>query len=117
MSVRGGIWRSRERESAMMLCLPGICCEYRLESLRMSDAARYLAVVSWWGIDVGKEALKSQPRALLLSVKARIFWLFFPWFKVSSIVITAAMNSNRFIENFSMCSCGISNRHANPFSL
>ena len=61
----------------------------------MSDVARYLAGVSWWGIEVGKEALKSQPRALLLSVRTRIFCLWSLSFKVSSIVITAAMNSNR----------------------
>ena len=98
----------------MKLCDPRMCWEYRLESWSVRMWSKWRAVVSWCGMLVWKEALKSQPRALLLSVKDRIFCFGPPLVKVSSIVITAAMNSSRLIDNLPRCSIGISYRHAKP---
>ena len=67
------------------------------------------------GIASEKEALYSQPKALVLSVKAKIFSLLSEFLRINSMVIADAINSSKLIENFP-CKCsGIFHLHANPF--
>ena len=46
VSLLVGMWWSLDSESAMTLCLPGICCEYKAESLVMRISASLLAALS-----------------------------------------------------------------------
>ena len=65
--------RERERESAMKLCRPLMCCEYSADSFFIRVVANHLATISWPGIDSGKDALYIQPRADDESVRASGF--------------------------------------------
>ena len=46
MSLLVGMWWSLDSESAITLCFPGICWEYKAESLVMSISASFLAAES-----------------------------------------------------------------------
>ena len=64
---------SRDSESAMMLCLPGMCSGYSVDDDKNSNSAKYFAIVSCCLFATGLNVeWYSQPTALLLSVKARI---------------------------------------------
>ena len=86
-----------------MLCSPGMCSGCSVASCRNKIVASLRATLScvlfltglnveWW----------SQPAALLLSVKARMWWKFecfgVSFVRVSLTVTIAAMNSRRLME-------------------
>ena len=67
------LWKSLERESAMMFSVPLMCCEYRDVSLLMSVHLSHRATASWDSAFTGsKDALCIRPSALELSVNARM---------------------------------------------
>ena len=67
---------SRDSESEIILYVPFMCCEYNAESRFIKLSANYRATLSWHGCVDNNEALYSHPRALDLSVYARILRFF-----------------------------------------
>ena len=73
VSVWSDLWKSLERESAMMFSVPLMCCEYRDVLLLTSVHPRQCATSSWDSVFTGsKDDLCIQPSALELSVNAKI---------------------------------------------
>ena len=73
VSVWSNLWKSLERESAMMFSVPLMCCEYRDVSLLTSVHPRQRDTASWDSAFTGsKYDLCIQPSALELSVNAKI---------------------------------------------
>ena len=71
--VWSDLWKSLERESAMMFSVPLMCCEYRDVSLLTRVHPRHRATALWDYVFTGsKDALCIQPSALELSVNARM---------------------------------------------
>ena len=71
--VWSDLWKSLERESAMIISFPLMCCEYRDVSLLTSVHPSYHTTASWDSAFTGsKDALCIQPSGLELSVNARI---------------------------------------------
>ena len=73
VSIWSNIWKSPERESAMMFSVPLLCCEFRGVSLLTSVYPIHRATESWDSAFTGsKDDLCIQPSALELSVNARM---------------------------------------------
>ena len=99
--------------SAIMLCFPLICWEYNAASFSIRIVPNQRATLSCINLLV-KLALCSQPRALELSVNARIFWGKDDCAIAICMVIAAARNSSKLIDNFPQYSIGNSYLQANP---
>ena len=73
VSVWSDLWKSHERESAMMFYVPLMCCEYRDVSLLTSVHPSQRATVSCNSEFTGlKDALCIQPSALEMSMNAKM---------------------------------------------
>ena len=71
--VWSDLWKSLEREYAMMFSVPLMCCEYMDVSLLTSVHPSHHATASWDSAFTGsKDALCIQPSALELSVNSRM---------------------------------------------
>ena len=73
VSVWSDMWKSRERESAMIFSVPLMCCEYMvflfMTSVQPIQQATALCDSDFTG---SKDALRIQPSVLKLSVNANI---------------------------------------------
>ena len=73
VSVWSDIWKSRERESAMMFSVTLMCCEYRDVSLLTSVHLIQRATASCdYAFTGSKDSLCIQPSALELSVNSKV---------------------------------------------
>ena len=73
VSVWSDIWKSCDRESAMMFSVPLMCCEFRDVSLLTSVHPIQRATASFDSAFTGsKDALYIQPSALEMSVNAKM---------------------------------------------
>ena len=73
VSVWSDLWKSLERESAMMFSVPLMCCEYRDDSLLKSVHPSHRATALWDSAFTGsKDDLCIQPSSLELPVNARM---------------------------------------------
>ena len=73
VSVWYDIWKSRERESAMMFYVPFMCCEYRDVSLLTRVHPNLRDTASFDSVFTGsKYSLCIQPSAMELSVNANM---------------------------------------------
>ena len=113
-------WKSLERESAITFEDPGMCCVKSDECASSKVDANFLATLSWIGWVVGSKVdLCSHPMALELSEKPQNLkpWesslICRIWIEIC-IVIMAAMNANRLIENFPIKYGGSLYLHAMP---
>ena len=71
--VWSDLWKSLEREYAMMFSVPLMCCEYRDVSLLTSVHPSHRATASWDSAFTGsKDVLCIHPSALELSVNVRM---------------------------------------------
>ena len=71
--VWSDLWKSIERESAMMFSVPFMCCEYRDVSLLTIVHPIHRETASWDSAFTGsKDTLCIQPSELELSVNARM---------------------------------------------
>ena len=107
----------RDSESAITLDEPLICWPWSEDWAVRTPLARRLAI--WLrplSPEGSKEALKSHPKALVLSVIARILRLRLPR-SAMWIVTTADMNSKAFRENFPTRSFGSSSLQPRPESV
>ena len=73
VSVWSDLWKSLEREYAMIFYVPLMCCDYRGFSLLTSVHPSQRATASWDSDFTGsKDALCIQPSAIELSVNAKM---------------------------------------------
>ena len=73
VSVWSELWKSLEKESAMMFSVPLICCEYRDVLLLTSFHPSQRATALWDSAFTGsKDGLCTHPSALELSVNAKM---------------------------------------------
>ena len=73
VSVWSDLWKSLERESAMIFSVPLMCCEYRDVLLLTSVHPSYRATKLWdSAFTVSKDALCIYPSALELFVNSRM---------------------------------------------
>ena len=73
VSVWYDLWKSRERECAMIFSVPLMCCKYMDVSLLTSVNPSQLDSAPWdSALNGSKDALCIQPSALELSVNAKV---------------------------------------------
>ena len=117
-SVWSEIWKSHEREYAMMFYVPLMCCDYRDFSLLLSvnPSQRYTAECGY-EFTGSNDALCIHPSALELSVNAKMCDPC-PIFSMVMYMVTAdARIFRRFNVSFPCHAAGILHRHARPFLL
>ena len=73
VSVWSDLWKSLERESAMLFSVPLMCCEYRDVSL-LTSVHPIQSDTAWWDsvLTGSKDALCIQPSAFGMSVNAKM---------------------------------------------
>ena len=112
-------WKSRDRQSAVTFCSPGMCWENSVASCLIRNDARCRARSSCCGLLTGSNVEWCiHPSALLLSVNASMCgWdvLCVSFVIDSMMVMIAAKNSRKFMEAFPWRRSGISHRHAGPW--
>ena len=118
VGVWSELWKSRERESAMMFPVPLMCCEYRYVSLLMSfHLIQCTTALLDYAFTGSKDALCIQTSAMGMSVNAKmcdpcpIFRMFIYIFTVD------ASNSRRFNMSFPCHAEVIIHSYARPLLL